>query len=296
MAISLIFSVRQRASGRLLAACCVVFFAACSAGVSKEVKKKSNTRLELAKDFLRKGQLDAAETDAQKALAYHKGNAEAHHVLGLIDLMRGLSVHRLLEIDECLTGVDAEALQAEKEQHLRDADVHFARATKLEPEFGEPWASRGTLANLLEDHDSAITYLKRALELPARLQNIALVRANLGWAYFHKRDLVAAAKELLQASQFQPGMCVATYRLGRVYFARKEWEKALQKFREVAGQSACPIQDAHLFIMKTYVELGMATELPTAEQACVKLAPRSCVAAQCRTVAASVSTAGLGGP
>lgn len=259
-------------------------------GIGARDTKKSATRLDLAKDFLRKGQLEAAGTEAKRALAYDSANAEANHVLGLVDLMHGLSAHRLLEIDECLTGVDAEALEQEKNQHLSSAEAHFARASQLDPDYGESWASRGTTATLLGRHDQAVEYLSRALGLPARLENIALVRANLGWAYFNSGKLVSATKELLQASQFQPGMCIATYRLGRVYFARKEWEKALQKFQDVVGQSDCPIQDAHLFLMKTYVELGVAADLQQAGHACVALAPRSCIAAQCRSLASSVSS------
>ena len=250
--------------------------------------EKSQTRLDLAKDFLSKGQLEGAETEAHKALAFYPGNEEAHYLLGLVDFLRGLAAHNLLEVDECMTGVDAEVLRAEKDTHLSAAEAHFVRATEIDPEFGEPLASRGTIATLLGRYDEAVEYLTTALSLPARLQNIALVRANLGWAYFHKANLVSAAKELLQAAQFQPGMCVATYRLGRVYFARKEWEKALQKFRDVVGRD-CPIQDAHLYLMRTYVAIGSTEEqtdpLPVAEKACVALAPRSCVAAQCRLVA-----------
>ena len=256
---------------------------------------KSNTRLDLAKDFLSKGQLEAAETEAQKALGFHARNEEAHHVLGTLDIMRGLAAFNLLEVDECLTGVDAEVLREEKDRYLQAAMEHFAKANEIAPEFGEPWASRGAVATLLGQYDQAAEYLTTALGLPARLQNIALVRANLGWANFHRDDMVGAAKELLKANQFQPGMCVATYRLGRVYFARKEWEKALQRFREVTGRTECPIQEAHLYLMKTTVTMGAASPqaLLEGEKACVALAPRSCVAAQCRAL---VSSTGAGVP
>lgn len=254
--------------------------------------KKSDTRLDLAKDFLRKGQLEAADTEAKKALDFHAGNADAHYVLGLVDLLRSRANHQLLEIDQCLTGVDAEALAAEKDRFLTASDKHFSDACKLDSELGEAWANRGITATLLGRYDDAISHLQHALGYPARLRNIALVRANLGWAFFHKGDFVAAAKELLQAVQFQPGMCVATYRLGRVYFARKEWEKALQKFREVTGPLKCPIQDAHLYMMKTYLELGAVDELSGARTACVQMAPQSCIALKCQTVSPSAGAAG----
>lgn len=270
--------------------CALVWMTGCpTPAPDQNMIAKSNTRLDLAKDFLSKGQLEAAETEGQKALGFHANNEEAHHVLGLVDFMRGLAAFNLLEVDECLTGLDAEVLREEKDKHLNAAMEHFARTNEIDPEFGESWASRGAVATLLGQYDLATEYLTTALGLPARLQNIALVRANLGWANFHRGDLVGAAKELLQANQFQPGMCVATYRLGRVYFARKEWEKALQRFREVTGRTECPIQEAYLYLMKTTVTMGMADEqaLREGEKACIALAPGSCVAAQCRALSTS---------
>lgn len=260
----------------------IVLSAACGGMRSSGNLEKSRARLELAKDFLRKGELEAAEAEANNALALHKGNEETHYVLGLIDLMRSLASHRISEIDGCLTGIDADVQRAEKEKHLLAADAHFARASALAPDFGEAWANRGVVATLLERLDQSVEHLTRALEYPARLENPVVVRANLGWAFFLRHDLVAATRELLQTTQSQPRMCIATYRLGRVYFARKEWEKALQKFQDVVGQPDCPIQDAHLYLMKTLVELGMTEGLPEAGRACVALAPNSCIAAQCR--------------
>lgn len=248
---------------------------------------KSQNRVALAKDFLRQGELEQAENEARKALEYHRGHGDAHYVLGLVDLLRSRSTHKLLEIEQCLTGVDAQALLEEKDRFLIEADRHLSAACKNDAQHGEAWATRGTIATLLGRYDDAISHYEQALQLPNRLQNIGVVRANLGWVYFHKDDTVSAAKELLQAGQFQPGMCLATYRLGRVYFARKEWEKALQTFSEVVGPLRCPIQDAHLFIMKTYNELGVATEIPAAERACIQMAPKSCVALQCRRLGAS---------
>lgn len=254
--------------------------------------EKSRTRLDLAKDYLHKGQLDAAESEANKALAYHSSNEEAHHLLGLMDLMRGSGAQRISNIESCLTGLDAEVQQAEQERHLLAADAHFARAVELAPDFGEAWASRGTVAMLLETPDQAIDHLARALEIPASLDNVAVVRANFGWAYFLRQEHVLATKELLQALQIQPGLCIATYRLGRVYFARKEWEKALQKLQEVVGQPECPIQDAHLYLMKTQIELGATEGLSEAGRACVALAPNSCIAMQCRDLASFGPDAG----
>jgi Tfp pilus assembly protein PilF len=255
--------------------------AGCPRGGEADPKRSAN-RLELAKDFLKNQQLPQAEAEAEKALEYDADNVEAHSVLGLVDYLRALNNFKLLEIDDCLTGVDAEALRVELEGFLTSADKRFARAVQLKPEYGEGWANRGSVALLLEDFDDASKYLTQALGRPQTLLNIGLTRANLGWAYFHLGDDAQAAKELRQAEQFNPGMCVAKYRLGRVYFDRKEWNKALDQFQAVAQNKSCPIQEAHLYLLRTYGELGMNDKVAEAQSRCLEMAPKSCIAAQCR--------------
>jgi Tfp pilus assembly protein PilF len=192
-------------------------------------------------------------------------------------------VKLLLEVEGCLTGVDAEALRGELDIHLEKAGADFAKAVKLAPDFGEAWANRGVVANLQGDHETAAKYLEEALLHPERLTSPSLTRAHLGWAAFHQGDMVRAAKELLQALQFDPGQCVATYRLGRVYFAREEWEKAAEQFQAVSDQPACGSQEASLYLMKVRIEQGLMEDAQRARDACLQMTPASCIAAQCRT-------------
>ena len=56
--------------------------------------------------------------------------------------------------------------------------------------------------------------------------------------------------------QFQPNMCVATYRLARVYFAREEWEKAAELFQTVSDDTTCGSQEASYYLMKTRMQQG----------------------------------------
>jgi tetratricopeptide (TPR) repeat protein len=243
---------------------------------------KSSNRLDLAKDFLRKNQLEAAESECNRSIALNHGNDEAYLIRGLVSVVHAMESQRLLEIDACLTGVDAEAVQKDLDRYLRKADADFAEAARVTPEYGEAWSDRGVVHNLIEDYDGAIGFLQRALENPVRLDNPGLTRAHLGWSFFHKKDYVQAAKELRQAVQFQPGMCVATYRLARVYFAREEWEKAAELFQAVSDQPACGPQEANLYLMKTRIQQGLVDEARRARDACLKVSPSSCVATQCR--------------
>lgn len=243
---------------------------------------KSATRLDLAKDFLRKHQLEAADTECNRALAFHPANDEAYNIRGLVAMVRALDTQRTLEIEACLTGVDAEVTQRDLDQFLRKADGDFATAAKISPDFGEAWSNRGVIQNLLEDHAAAATYLTEALANPMRLDSPGLTRAHLGWALFHEARYVDAAKELRQAVQFQPNMCVATYRLARVYFAREEWDKAAELFQSTSDDPSCGSQEASLYLMKTRMQQGLVEDARRARDACLKISPKSCVASQCR--------------
>lgn len=243
---------------------------------------KSQTRLDLAKDFLRKHQLEAANTECERSIAYNPANDEAYVIRGFISMVHALDTQKTLEIENCLTGVDAEATHKDLEKYLLAADGDFEKAAKINPEYGEAWAGRGVVHNLLEDYGVAADFLKKALENPARLGDAGLTRANLGWSYFHQQKYVDAAKELRDVMQFQPKQCVATYRLGRVYFAREEWDKAAELFETVSSDPSCGSQEASLYLMKTRMQQGLVNDARAARDACLKISPKSCNASQCR--------------
>jgi tetratricopeptide (TPR) repeat protein len=242
--------------------------------------KKSDSRLELAKEYLGKQELEAAEAEANKAIGYMSTNEEAYNVRGLVHYLRALNNRRLIEVDDCLTGVQAEVFDQDEDAQLTMAAADFTKAATLAPDYSEAWANRGAVANLMGSYDEAIAHLQKALENPFRLVNPGLSRASLGWAYFQKEDYIRAAKELLQVKQFAPSECVPTYRLGRVYFAKGEWENAAQEF--LAVDPSCGLQEASLYLMKTRLEQGLIDEANAARDACLRISPKSCIAQQCR--------------
>ncbi|MBC7973576.1 MAG: tetratricopeptide repeat protein [Myxococcales bacterium] len=274
----------------------VIFaLAGCQMHTDKDAAK-SSTRLDLAKDFLRKHQLEAADTECNRALAFNPANDEAYNLRGLVAMIRALDTQRMLEIEGCLTGVDAEVTQRDLDGLLRKADADFASATKLSPEYGEAWSNRGVVHNLLEDYPSAAQMLSQALSNPIRLDSPGLTRAHLGWSLFHESKYVDAAKELRQAVQFQPNMCVATYRLARVYFAREEWEKAAELFQTTSDDPSCGSQEASLYLMKTRMQQGLVDDARRARDACLQISPKSCIASQCRADGRALGTQTAGHP
>jgi Tfp pilus assembly protein PilF len=250
--------------------------------------EKSSKRLDIAKDFLRKNELEAAEAECNKAIAYNASNDEAYVVRGLVHMVRAYETKKTMEIDGCLTGLDAEATDKDLQSFLAKADNDFEQAALVTPDYGEAWANRGIVHSLQTDFGSASDYLGKALENPMRLMNPSLTRAHLGWALFNQDKLVEAAKELRTAIQFQPKMCVATYRLGRVYFARQEWEKAAELFQTASEDPSCGSQEASYYLMKTRMQQGLVSEAKSARQACLKISPSSCIATKCRADAGAL--------
>src|SRR5688500_14232078 len=74
---------------------CVVMLAGCPR--AKSDPAKSAKRLDLAKDALSKGNLDGADAEVNKALAYMPNNDEAYNLRGLVRVVRAAAVQRLLE-------------------------------------------------------------------------------------------------------------------------------------------------------------------------------------------------------
>lgn len=267
--------------GKALGSLVLLGVVGCGQHIEHSVEKSSK-RLDIAKDFLRKNELEAAEAECNKAIAYNTNNDEAYVVRGLVAMVRAYETKRTMEIDSCLTGLDAEATDRDLQIFLAKADVDFGQAAALTPDYGEAWANRGVVHNLMTDFDTAADYFGKALENPMRLMNPSLTRAHLGWSLFNQEKLVDAAKELRTAMQFQPKMCVATYRLGRVYFAREEWEKAAELFQTASEDPSCGSQEASYYLMKTRVQQGLVNEAKSARVACLKISPSSCIATKCR--------------
>jgi tetratricopeptide (TPR) repeat protein len=243
---------------------------------------RSNKRLEIAKDFLSKNELEGAEGESNRAIALNPANDEAYVVRGSVAFVRALETKKTMEIEGCLTGVDAEATAKDLDTFLEKADQDFEHATKVTPDYGDAWAYRGVVHTLQEDYATATSFLVKALENPMRLRDPALTRAHLGWSLFHQQKHVEAAKELRTAIQFQPKMCVATYRLARVYFAREEWEKAAELFETASADPKCGAQEAVYYLMKTRMQQGLMAEAKGAQHQCAKYSSKSCIATKCR--------------
>jgi Tfp pilus assembly protein PilF len=262
--------------------------AACGGG--RDLVRAGN-RIELAKDYLGKGEPGAAETEAKHALEYDPRSEEAKNLLGLVYVTRARANVQLIEKADCLAPSDATALRAEADELMQRAGQSFAEATDLAPEYGEAWQNRAFVSMYFHDWDGAIHFEREALTHLERLDSAPLARANLGWAYYQKQDYVHAITELLQANQGGPYFCLGKYRLASVYFARKELESAADALAPMfANDKMCPpLQEAHYLGGQTFLRLRDRDAAARAFTTCVELAPKSCQARECRKALAEIS-------
>jgi Tfp pilus assembly protein PilF len=257
--------------------------------------QRSQTHVDLAKDLLGKGQDTAAESELKKAVVFDGQNEEAFLVLGLVYLLRAAHTENLVERENCLDGAEAAGLRKDSDEFMRTAAKHFEHATRLAPDYGEAWMDRAVVSMHFRDWDLAVDFCRRALENAARLQSEALARTNLGWALHQKKDTARATTELLQAMQLTPNLCLAHFRLARVFFDRDRFEEAaaeLQPFQPTsvsdAGEpgkpAACaPVLEAlYLGGQASLRSHDISAAVPWFQQ-CIEAAPRSCVAKQCES-------------
>jgi len=79
-----------------------------------------------------------------------------------------------------------------------------------------------------------------------------------------------------------PGFCVGRYRLAKVYVERGQYDEASEQLDAVVSNAACPIQEAFLLggIVRQHGQDG--TGARALFEKCVTLAPRACLAGECK--------------
>lgn len=251
----------------------------------KRDPEQSQIRYQLAAGYFRDQRVEAAMEELQKSLQADVENADAYNMLGIIALRQGHDYVAQLETASCLKGKDAESVRGDAQAKFKEAIKSLRKAVELRPEFSEAWNNLSVAEFQLQSWDAAIEAAQNALKDPA-YATPEMARANLGWAYYQKKDIQSAWKELHEAVSRAPGFCVARYRLAKVYLDRGETDQAVDALAPVVSDiKRCPIQEAQLLgglLNERKRELASAREL---FQRCVDMAPRSCVADECRRYA-----------
>jgi type IV pilus assembly protein PilF len=265
--------------------CIAVLSAPGCATRAKRDPDQSQVRYQLAVGYFQNHREEAAVEELQKAVEADAQNAEAFNMLGLISLKQAYDYEAQAETSSCLKGADLQMVRSDENGKLREAQTHFRKAVELRPSFPEAWNSLSAVALLLQSWDEAILDAENALK-DATYGQPMFARANLGWAYFHKKDLQNAWKELHEAVARAPSFCVGRYRLAKVYVERGEVEQAADAIAPlVADGKRCPVQEAFLLAGLLHERQKSSEKARDLFRTCAEMSPRSCVAEECRRYA-----------
>jgi Tfp pilus assembly protein PilF len=241
--------------------------------------------LEIAIGSFHNGMSEDAKVQVRNALEVDPEHADSHYLMGLILLEEGRDMVHSIDGEMCLVD-EAAGHQRERADDLhRKARESFGRAAKAyedtEPGHGRALNSMAVVSLYFDEYDRAIQEARGALETQFYTERYSAL-ANLGWAYYRGGDRVQAMTELRQSVMFNPDYCVGRYRLAQVYLDHDLNEQAAEEAGKVVADERCPIQDAHRLLGVANLRLGRAEEAGIAFDACVALAPRSCLAGECQ--------------
>jgi type IV pilus assembly protein PilF len=245
---------------------------------------QSQIRYQLAVGYYRDRRIEPALEELDKALKADPENADAYNMLGIIALGQGHDFQVQLEAANCLKGDDATLVREEALKKFRDSLAHFQKATALKPDLSSAWNNLSVAAMQLHDWELATEAARNALK-DVTYSDAEVARANLGWALFHKKDVLNAWKELHEAVGKAPGLCVGRYRLAKVYMERGDVDRAAEEVEAVVGNKQCPIQEAFLLAGLVHERRKERDRGRALFERCTEMAPRSCVAAECRRYA-----------
>lgn len=250
----------------------------------KRDSDQSQIRYELAVGYYRDKRVEPALEELNKALEADPENAEAYNLMGIVALHQGHDYLLQTETMACLAGAEAVVVRADAMKKFRQAEQHFVKATGLKADYSNAWNNLAVAALQLQQWDLAISSARNALK-DVTYTETEMARANLGWAHFQKKELQYAWKELHESVARAPGFCVGRYRLAKVYVERGDLERASEEIDAVVTNKKCPIQEAYLLaglIAERKKESGRAR---ASFERCAELAPKSCVANECRRYA-----------
>ena len=199
-------------------------------------------------------------------------------------LQEGKRMLDAIEGEMCLQDASSDLQRDRVDDLHRRAHVAFTQATQG---FDDRAAGHGRAMNSMSvvslyfhEFDQAITEARTALESDFYSERFSAL-ANLGWAYYQRGDRVEAMTELRQSVLLNPDFCVARYRLAQVYLDFEMNEEALEEVQLVLANERCPIQDARRVEGVAKMRLGDVHEAGGSFDACIAMAPRSCLADEC---------------
>jgi type IV pilus assembly protein PilF len=255
---------------------------------SEKDRELAQKKYELGTDYFYKRMYEPAMAEALKAIELDPQNADARNLVGALMLQKGVGQLQFIEAEQCIKGQAAVMLRGEANTRLKEAEKQFEAAIAARP--GDPRAlhNLAVVKMHFKDYDAVLQLEQKALESPL-YPDKHLSRGEMGWAHYYKHDHMKALKDLLEAVRLQPRYCVGHYRLAQVYFTMAEKsDKPEEDYSNALGAlekldpKECRIQEAQYLKGLAYIKKRESTKADQPFDECIKLAPRSCLAAECQ--------------
>ncbi|MBN2802150.1 MAG: tetratricopeptide repeat protein [Deltaproteobacteria bacterium] len=232
----------------------IIFSAALSCGgpqISEKDISRSTRFYEAAYiSWAKTGNNLAAIRDLTLAIDTNPNNDNAQYLLGTIRLRR---------------------------QEYDEAEIHLKKAVELRKGFPqklvEAQNSLGVLYINIKQYEKAVPLLEAASK---EVLNAApwLAYGNLGWAYTLLGRLDDAELTLKRALFDQPKFCVGLYRLGNVYYQKKEYQQAKETLEESVAikEGGCDkLQEAWHLLGMTHLRMNEIEEANSTFETCAEI-------------------------
>ena len=255
--------------------------ASCGPAQTRVDPDASEKRYLLGADYFNKGLSQPALEELLKAVELNPANPDAHNLLGLVFLRKGAEAEELSTRNQCLKGEELRLEKQEMDSQFKRAQEQFDKAVALRPDFSEARNNLAVVMIHFGRYDEAVQHEEKALANIVYREPYA-AQGNLGQAYLEKHDYARASKALRQALFEQPKFCVGRYRLAKVYYETKEWDRAADEIDQVTKDKSCPIQEAYHLAGMVALRRDDRDKAQQMFARCVELAPKSCLASECK--------------
>ena len=255
--------------------------AGCGPAATRVDPDASQKRYLLGADYFNKGLVEPALEELMKAVELDPNNPDAHNLLGLVWLRKGAEAEELSTRNQCLKGESLALEKQEADAQFKKAEDQLRKAIALKQDFSEARNNLAVVMIHFGRYDEAVQLEEKALANIVYREPYA-AQGNLGQAYLEKGDYVRAAKALRQALFEQPKFCVGRYRLAKVYYEQQDWDHAAEELEKVTSDKACPIQEAFHLAGMVALRRDERDKASRLFSRCVDLAPRSCLAGECK--------------
>jgi tetratricopeptide (TPR) repeat protein len=264
----------------LLAASLLAAWAASCAHQPPRNADASGKRLAIAQDYYAKHLVAPALVEVERALKLDAESPDAYYLRGIIKMGQGVENLEMSQRSTCMQGRAAELEGSAATDRMLEARENFELALKFRPNFAEALDGLAVLSIYARDYDGAVRFEHQAQSNEVFAEN-PIAKGNLGWAYYGKKDFVRAEKELREAVARAPKFCVGRYRLGQVLLEEGQYAAAAEELGKLSDKE-CPIQEAYRALGLTEQHLRAVAAARRAFAVCERLAPRSCIADECR--------------